>query len=216
MTSELYVAMDIEADGPIPGLYSMLSLGAATVEEPEKQKTFYMEFQPISESFVEEAMRVNGLDRERLKREGAAPSVAMKIFSQWVQDIERERDVRVVGVYGPAVWDGMWVHWYFMRFLRTNPFGVTGSGIDLRSYFMGMVNGTWRKTGKKEIINRLRLDKSSRPPHTHNAKDDAVELAWFFSALQKQQSEWNTRDKMVLINAAERLGVYPAAKRLVE
>ena len=27
--TEIYISTDIEADGPIPGLYSMLSLGAA-------------------------------------------------------------------------------------------------------------------------------------------------------------------------------------------
>jgi hypothetical protein len=33
--SELYVAVDVEADGPIPGPYSMISLGMAVVGRPD-------------------------------------------------------------------------------------------------------------------------------------------------------------------------------------
>ncbi|WP_374222642.1 hypothetical protein [Streptomyces spinoverrucosus] len=81
----LYISVDIEADGPIPGPYSMLSLGAAvagrqdadglTAADPE-ERTFYRELRPISEEFVPEALAVSGLDRERLEREGAEPAAA--------------------------------------------------------------------------------------------------------------------------------------------
>lgn len=75
----LYISVDIEADGPIPGPYSMLSFGAAvagrqdadgfTAADPE-ERTFYRELRPIGEEFVPEALAVSGLDRERLVREG--------------------------------------------------------------------------------------------------------------------------------------------------
>ena len=39
--------IDIEADGPIPGDYSMVCLGAVIVE-PELQRTFYGRLRPIS------------------------------------------------------------------------------------------------------------------------------------------------------------------------
>lgn len=60
----LWISVDIEADGPVPGPYSMLGLGAAvadvqdadgfTAADPEKQ-TSYRELHPISEEFVPEA-----------------------------------------------------------------------------------------------------------------------------------------------------------------
>ena len=46
---EIYVAVDIEADGPIPGLNSMLSFGMAVVGREDL--FFYTEIQPISEQF---------------------------------------------------------------------------------------------------------------------------------------------------------------------
>jgi len=42
-----YVMVDIESDGPIPGDYSMICL-AAIIVEPELNRTFYGQLQPIS------------------------------------------------------------------------------------------------------------------------------------------------------------------------
>ncbi len=36
-----YIMIDIESDGPIPGDYSMISIGAVVVDE-KLDKTFYM------------------------------------------------------------------------------------------------------------------------------------------------------------------------------
>ena len=44
-----YIMVDIEADGPIPGDYSMVCLGAVVVE-PALVRTFYGQLRPISDS----------------------------------------------------------------------------------------------------------------------------------------------------------------------
>ncbi|MET0492939.1 MAG: exonuclease, partial [Actinoplanes sp.] len=76
--------MDVEADGPIPGPYSMLSFGMAAAATYDGQvftrlqpETFYRELQPISPDFVPAALAVSGLDREKLGTEGADPAIAM-------------------------------------------------------------------------------------------------------------------------------------------
>ena len=56
MNSELYFSVDIEIAGPIPGKYSMLSLGACVVGMPDK--SFYVELKPISKEFIPEAIKV--------------------------------------------------------------------------------------------------------------------------------------------------------------
>ena len=57
---DIYISADIEADGPIPGRYSMLAFGfsvAATFDGNKFQAreptaaTFYRELRPISEEF---------------------------------------------------------------------------------------------------------------------------------------------------------------------
>jgi hypothetical protein len=54
---ELHVAVDVEADGPIPGPYSMISLGMAVAGRPDL--AFYTELRPISEEFVPQALHTH-------------------------------------------------------------------------------------------------------------------------------------------------------------
>ena len=91
---DLYFSVDIEADGPIPGPYSMVSLGACvagtydgvtfTAIDPEAH-TFYAELKPISDQWDREALAVSGLSRETLLAEGADPKTAMTDFVSWVE-----------------------------------------------------------------------------------------------------------------------------------
>ena len=171
--SELYVAVDVEADGPIPGPYSMISLGMAVAGRAEL--TFYTELRPISDEFVSEALAVSGLDRQRLLREAPSAEEAMAAAARWVTGLRRLG--RPVFLAAPAVWEGMFVHWYFVRFTGRSPFGATGSGGDLRSYWMGRTRCDWAGTRKSVIKKALGL---AGLPHTHHAGEDAAELAQIF------------------------------------
>lgn len=176
---ELYIATDVEADGPIPGPYSMISLGMAVAGRPELQ--FYTELRPISDDFVPEALAVSGLDRDRLLREAPTPEQAMHAAKAWIDGL---REIgRPVFLAAPAVWDGMFVHWYFVRFCGGSPFGATGSGVDLRSYWMGLRGDEWSNTHKGTIKHALGL---RGLPHTHHAGEDAAELAAVFDAVLRR------------------------------
>jgi hypothetical protein len=173
---ELYVAADVEADGPIPGPYSMVSLGLAVAGRPDL--TFYTELKPISDQFVPEALAVSGLDRDRLLAEAPTAAEAMTAATAWIDGLRTIG--RPVFVAAPAVWDGMYIHWYFVRFTGKSPFGATGSGVDLRSYWMGRTGGEWSRSRKTDILKAVGL----RLPHTHHAGEDAAELAQIFEAVQ--------------------------------
>lgn len=175
---ELYIATDVEADGPIPGPYSMLALGMAVVGQPKL--CFYTELRPISDKFLPEALAVSGLNRNRLLEEAPTPEEAMTAAARWVNNLRKIG--RPVFLAAPAVWDGMFVHWYFMNFTGKSPFGKTGSGIDLRSYWMGLRGCEWVDTSKGRIKYELGI---SGLPHTHHAGEDASELATVFEAVLK-------------------------------
>src|SRR5262245_39467028 len=177
---ELYIAVDVEADGPIPGPYSMISLGMAVTGRPEL--TFYTELRPISDEFVPQALAVSGLDRDRLLREAPSAEEAMAAAARWINGLRSEG--RPVFLAAPAVFDGMFVHWYFLRFTGRSPFAATGAGIDLRSYWMGLTGCEWVQTHKSTIKQRLNLTKV---PHTHHAGEDAAELAQIFDALLRNR-----------------------------
>jgi hypothetical protein len=91
---DLYVSADIETDGPIPGEYSMLSFAFSLASrfdgetfepyEPTWDTTFYVELKPISENFKQEALDVNGLDREALSVSGREPEDALREAAEWI------------------------------------------------------------------------------------------------------------------------------------
>ena len=58
-----YIVVDVEADGAIPHMYSMVCFGAVVVE-PSLSKTFYGKTKPISDLWVPDAFKVSGFSRE--------------------------------------------------------------------------------------------------------------------------------------------------------
>jgi len=168
---EVYVSVDVETSGPIPGEYSMLSLGAAVVGDASK--TFYREFKPITDRYVPEALQVSGLSLEKLKETGYEPIAAMQDFESWVSSVSN--DMRPVFTAFNATFDWMFVSYYFHRFLGRNPFGI--SGLDIKAYYMGKFGTSWGETAKKRLGKRF-LPSSHK--HTHNALDDAIEQAEIF------------------------------------
>ena len=92
---DVYFSADVETDGPIPGPYSMLSFGLVYAgaydgttfyRPPSYDRTFYIELRPISSRFEQEALDVNGLDRDHLILEGEDPRTAMSRAADWVRE----------------------------------------------------------------------------------------------------------------------------------
>ncbi|MFC9912818.1 3'-5' exoribonuclease domain-containing protein [Streptomyces sp. NPDC127197] len=183
----LYISVDIEADGPIPGPYSMLSFGAAvagvqdangfTAADPEKH-TFYRELRPISEEFVPEALAVSGLDRERLGTEGLAPALALTQLTRWVREVSGDAQPVMCGY--PASYDWTFLYWYLIRFTGSSPFGHSGC-IDMKTLYATKAGLPLRAVAKGTMPREL----LSRRRHTHHALDDAVEQAELFANLMK-------------------------------
>lgn len=174
-----YISVDIEADGPIPGPYSLLSIGAAvagtqtaegfTAADPE-ERTFYRELRPISEEFVLEALAVSGLDRERLRSEGAEPAVALGEFTDWVREVAAGAQPVMCGY--PASYDWTFLYWYLIRFTGSSPFGHSGC-LDMKTLYATKAGLPLRAVAKGTMPRHL----LSRRPHTHHALDDAMEQA---------------------------------------
>ncbi len=170
---EVYVSVDIEAAGPIPGEYSMLSLGACVVTAPEI--TFYTEFKPINDHFVAAALKVGGLTLEQLAITGHPPAEAMRDFYHWIQEAANHQTPVFVGFN--ASFDWAFVNWYFHRFLGENPFGI--GALDIKAYYMGLAGCRWRETTSSQLPQQF------QPSHqaTHNALDDAIAQAQIFRKL---------------------------------
>jgi DNA polymerase III alpha subunit (gram-positive type) len=171
--NEIYISVDIEASGPIPGEYSMLSIGSCVVGKVEQ--SFYAELKPLNDHFAEKAIQVAGLSMEALKEKGGQPAAVMAQFEEWVMGVSG--DNRPVFVAFNATFDWSFTHWYFIKFLGHDPFGI--SGLDIKAYFMGKHHTTWNETVKKNV----RKNYPSSTCHSHQALDDAKEQAEIFSRM---------------------------------
>lgn len=173
MTKECFISVDIEASGPIPGEYSMLSLGACIVGAHDV--SFYTELKPISTSFDPAAIEVSGFDLAVLEKTGEDPLVAMLKLKQWIEASSGDAKPVFVGFNG--CYDWQFVNWYFIKFVGSNPFGF--GGIDIKSYFMGKHSLPWSKTTSSQLPLKYRPD----TPQTHNALDDAKAQASIFGKM---------------------------------
>ncbi|MGH3767934.1 MAG: hypothetical protein ACRDTX_22770 [Pseudonocardiaceae bacterium] len=181
--SDIYISADVEADGPIPGPFSMLSFGLCVAgrfdgtdfaaADPEEH-TFYAELKPISDHADQAALAVSGLDRDRLCAEGETPSSAMDRASAWVVAVAGDHRPVLVGY--PLLYDWLFLYWYFQRFAASgSPFGHS-SGLDMKSMFMVKADVVLAKAAKRAMPAEL----LSTRPHTHHALADAIEQAEMF------------------------------------
>lgn len=161
-----YFMVDIEADGPIPGDYSMVTLGAVLVESG-LSRSFYGELHPISSSWVPEALGVGGYTREQTMTFDE-PSEVMARFADWIGRTSKGSPRFISDNNG---FDWMFVCWYFHHFVGKNPFGH--SSTNLGSLYKGIVRSTFK--------NFSHLKKT---PHTHHPLDDAIGNAEALLAMQ--------------------------------
>ena len=149
--------IDIEADGPIPGDYSMVVFGAVIVEE-SLSRTFLGKCAPISEKWIPQALAVSGYTRDECLA-FPDPAKTMTDFKNWVQANTRHGD-RPMFYSDNNGFDWQFVNYYFHHFLGENPFGH--SSTNLGSLYKGMLKDM------KPNFKHLRQTR-----HTHDPVDDA-------------------------------------------
>jgi len=153
--SKTYVMVDVEADGPAPGLYSMIALGAVIVE-PQLNRTFHAQLKPVSEQWKPAALAVSGFSRAETLEFDDADKV-MPRFAVWLKTNVTGRPMFISDNNG---FDWQFVNWYFWRFADGNPFGH--SSTNLGSLYKGFAKDT-----------RANFKHLRKTRHTHDPVDDA-------------------------------------------
>jgi ABC-type glycerol-3-phosphate transport system substrate-binding protein len=181
---DIYFSADVETDGPIPGQFSILSFalvqagsfdGKLFTAPKDYSQSFYRELRPIGTYWDADALRVNGLDRERLLREGELPKVAMTEAAKWIKGIVG--DAKPVLVAYPLSFDWSWLYWYFTSFSEVgSPFNHSLC-FDIKTAYAVKASVPISEAGKSKLLPSLR----PQGPHTHHALDDAIEQAEIFA-----------------------------------
>ncbi len=172
---EIYVSTDVEADGPIPGPFSMLSFAsAAFLADKTLVSTFSANLEtlpgagtdPHTMAFWEKEPEAWAACRTNPQ----PPETAMLRYVAWLEALP---GVPVFVGY-PATYDFLFIYWYLIRFTGRSPF--RHHGLDIRTYAMAMLKKGYKRSGKNDMPRRW----FDHHPHTHLALDDAIEQGQLF------------------------------------
>jgi hypothetical protein len=166
--AEIYVSTDIEADGPIPGPYSMLSFASVAYHA---DKTELGTFEANLEQLPGANGDPNTMEWWRTQSEAWAacrsnlrdPATVMPEYVAWLKRLPG----KPVFVAYPAAYDFMFVYWYLIRYAGESPF--SHSALDIKTYAMAVLGAEYRESVKRNMP-KVWFDNL---PHTHVALDDA-------------------------------------------
>jgi DNA polymerase III epsilon subunit-like protein len=190
------VCVDCETSGPVPALYNLLSIGACALRARpdggfDLGPELYVELKPVFPGFEPEAMRIHGLDRAALERDGLEPRDALERLRAFAEST-CPAGHRPVFVGHNAPFDWMWIAFAFVHAGVKNPFGY--SAIDAKALAMGLYGLEWRDTGKEHLYALLGI-----PPEDtsqkHRADYDARYQAEIFRALLVKHREVGRRER---------------------
>jgi len=170
MTSkdEIFISVDVETAGPIPGEYSMLSIGACNVYDDSQ--TFSCTIKPITLKAIPKALEISGFSLAELAITGTDPVLAMTQFKEWVQSFI-QNDERIVFVGFNAPFDWSFINYYFHYYLGDNPFGI--AGLDIKSMYFGKFGSSWSETKSSNIAEVLNPTLKGDHDALHDAKYQA-------------------------------------------
>lgn len=178
---DIYISVDVETDGPIPGSYSMLSIGAAEFSQSGG----------LLGTFRANISRLDGAQQDpgtmqwwsehpdaydaATKHPRPATEV-MRDFAHWATTHSK----RPTFVAYPAGFDFTFVYWYLITFVGKSPFSF--SALDLKTLAMAILNKPYRAVGKRTMPKRWFPEER----HTHVAVEDAIEQGkLFFNMLRE-------------------------------
>ena len=181
---EVIVSIDIETDGPCPGLNSMLALGAVAYDQWENQLgTWYSTFAPLLDADQDpETMAWWETQPEAYAEVSGSRNSARDMIRDFGFWCEALRGTPVV-VAWPAVFDFAFTSYYLHRFLGRNPLGY--DALDIRSYANGIVRSPdYRGLTEREIYALAGpIDATGWRPH--HALDDAAGQGRLFLGLRR-------------------------------
>lgn len=164
--------VDVESDGPCPGLYSMISFGAVKLDGSHKA-TFLGKVAPLKGAGrLEEAAAVSGVSREEHEKY-FPPEEIMRNFKWWIEQVNDSG--KPVLISDNPAFDWQFINYYFHAFLGENPFGFSARRIG--DIYSGIVKNLKASSDWKKL---------RKTKHDHNPVNDSIGNAEALIAFCKQ------------------------------
>lgn len=171
---EVYISIDVESDGPIPGINSMLSLGAVAFDGNGDILATFEANLHVADGAVSDPDTMDWWNTQieafAYVRSGCRePRAVMDEFATWVERVALSRKAVPVAVCAPAGYDFTFVYWYLMRYLGRSPFRF--AVLDVRSFFAGYKGTLWTRSTRRYWPKRYH---DRRVKHDHTPRADAL------------------------------------------
>ena len=181
--AELYVSLDIETDGPAPGLNNMLALGAAVFSRDGKPgPTWYSTLEPCvgAAAHPETAAwwQTQPEAWAEVCKDRRHPDEALPDFVAWLEGLGAKK---LVAAAWPAAFDFAFVNYYCHRFVGRNPLGF--ACLDLRSLAQGLTYSRGYYDLRENQMRQLQGQVDRTGLREHVAVDDAIEQGRLLVAL---------------------------------
>lgn len=165
---DIYLSVDVESDGPIPGKNSMLSLGAVAID---MKKNIIGEFEVNLETLPDAISDPKTMDWWTTQPEAWAyhrqnlesPKQGMDHYLEWLKKLPN----RPIFMGYPASYDFMFHHWYLIAYTGEDPCGF--AALDMKSFAAGHLKIPFRKSAKRNYPSKW----FENLPHDHKALTDA-------------------------------------------
>jgi DNA polymerase III epsilon subunit-like protein len=185
-----YFCVDIECNGPVPGLFAMVSL-AAVVVAPDAEgrlhvgECLYLELKPDAPRHDPRAAAVHGLDQDRLAREGLDRPEFCRQLAAWVEQ-QTIAGTEPVFVGHNAPFDWSFVAWTYAEVDEPNPFGY--KALCTKAMATGVLGVHWLDSNKTVLAERLPISEEDLT-QKHRADYDALYQAEILVALLDAQAQ---------------------------
>lgn len=181
----VYFCVDLEASGPVPGLFNMVSIGGVEVRADGEGgytlgREFYFEIKPDFEGFDPHTETIHRLSRAHLEANGQPAKAVMQQITDFVRGCLRPGE-RPLFVGHNAPFDWMFVAWYYAWAGMENPFGY--NALDTKALMMGRHALPWRQCNKERLVELYPHLEAPSPELVHNALADARFQAQILAAL---------------------------------
>ena len=139
-----YFVVDVESDGQIIGINSMVCFGAVKLTQ-KLDTTFYGKVKPISNTYNPEALAISGFSREdHLTFDD--PTEVFVNFAKWINKNSVGTPVLISDNNG---YDASWINYYMHVYNGSNPFGWSSRRIgDLYCGMLKDANAKWKHLRK--------------------------------------------------------------------
>lgn len=182
--STVFVSIDIETDGPTPGMFSMVDLGAVAYDEHGKKlSTFSGQLKPLPGA-MQNVDTMIWWDKHQdvwneIVSKARPPLVVIKEFNEWLKKLPGTP----TAICWPASWDFAFVHYYLVRFTGASFLGH--AALDIKSMVVVMTGQYTRYCGKRALPPEFVPENQ----HTHRGLDDAEEQGEIFFKVRDEMEK---------------------------